>query len=305
VSVAQFKCKKYTFSVSNVDKTLFLPSLVTKGDLISYYCKIAQFMLPFTKNHPLTMVRYPNGIKKEGFYQKDAPEYFPKWIERIRIPKSEGGKTNYAIANSADTLAYLANQGCITPHLWLSRTDKLDYPDRMIFDLDPGKQPFTVVQETALALKKIFDQLELISFAMTTGSQGIHVYVPLNRRANFDTVRGFAQDVARLLIEQNPKVLTMEVRKNKRRGRLFIDTLRNSFGATAAAPYSVRPKPGAPIATPLSWNEVGSKSLTPQKYTIDTLFDRLKKKGDVWAGYHKSAQSLTKAQKLLDRLKKG
>lgn len=301
--MAHYKCQKYVIQTSNEDKKLFLPSPVTKGDLIYYYCHIAQYMVPFTKNHPLVMVRYPNGIKEEGFYQKDTPDYFPDWIKRVAV-KHGTGITNYVVANNADTLVYLANQGCITPHLWLSRADKLEYPDRMIFDIDPGKQPFSLVQQIALEIREILEKLDLVSFPMTTGSQGIHVTVPLNRRSNFDEVRQFARDIAVVLTNKYPQQLTLEMRIAKRRGRLFIDTLRNGFGATAVAPYGARPKPKAPVATPLLWKEVDDAQLTSQKYNVSNIFARLDKKGDVWKSFFKTAHSLTKAKKSLEKIKK-
>jgi bifunctional non-homologous end joining protein LigD len=299
------KCGRHTIKTSHEDKKLFLPSAITKGQLIDYYYKIAPFMIPYMKNHPVTMVRYPEGIKEEGFYHKDAPEYFPSWIKRVAIKKKEGGSVNYVVCNDQATLVYLANQNCITPHLWLSRIDKLDFPDRMIFDLDPSPGvSFSLVRWTALQLKKLLEALDLTSFVMTTGSHGLHVWVPLNRRADFDTVRDFAQGVAQILVDAYPTKLTLEIRKDKRGKRIFIDYLRNAFSATAVAPYGVRPKPGAPVATPLAWKEVEDPKLTAQKYTITNIFKRLKAKKDPWKTMNKSACSLAQAQKKLKRLLK-
>ena len=204
------------------------------------------------------------------------------------------------ICNDAATLVYLANQVCLTLHPWLSRTDNLDYPDRMIFDLDPGtKTDFKLVKTTALKLKKIIESLGLIPFVMTTGSRGLHVTVPLKRTDPFDTVRACARAIADQLVAQDPTMCTTEIRLNKRRGRLFIDTGRNAFAQTAVAPYAVRAKPKAPVATPLLWEELKDPKLTAQSYTITTIHQRIAKIGDPWKKINRSARSLAKAKKML------
>jgi bifunctional non-homologous end joining protein LigD len=282
---------RQVIEISHEDKILFAPTKITKADLAQYYYDIADYMLPYMKDHPLTMVRYPNGIKKEGFYQKDAPEYFPDWIKRVSVKKEGGGTTHYVICNNQATLVYLANQNCITPHLWLSKYDKLDYPDRMIFDVDPSIDDFELVKEAAWILKKELDARKLKSFIMTTGSHGVHVVVPLNRRANFDEVKAYAREIAQKLAAENPKILTTELNKKKRGQRTFIDYLRNGFGATAVAPYGVRPKQGAPIATPLSWKELDSIK-SSQEFNIKNIFKRLEKINDPWKGFFRLKQSL-------------
>ncbi|OQA35306.1 MAG: putative ATP-dependent DNA ligase YkoU [Candidatus Dependentiae bacterium ADurb.Bin331] len=295
---------QHKIEITHPEKILFAPSKITKGDLVHYYYDVAQYILPYMKNRPLTMVRYPYGIKEEGFYHKDAPAYFPSWIKRAKVKKEEGGFTNYVVCNNAATLVYLANQNCITPHLWLSKTSNLAYPDRMIFDIDPSDvKRFDLVKQTALAVKAVLDELDLKSFVMTTGSHGVHVVVPLNAKEDYDAVRDFAYHVAELVVSQNPKTTTLELRKNKRGKKVFIDYLRNGFGATAVTPFGVRPKPGAPIATPLAWKEVESDTLdSSQKYNINNIFARLKKVGDPWKDFFKTKQSLKKARKKLDQL---
>ncbi len=303
--MGSIRCGRYVIETSHEDKILFTPTPITKGALINYYTAIASVMLPYMKNHPLTMLRYPNGIDHEGFYQKDTPDYFPSWIDRITIKKKEGGSTTYVVCNNKATLVYLANQSCITPHLWLSRADKLDYPDRMIFDIDPAERTnFSTVRMVALRLKKILEDLDLTPFAMTTGSHGMHVIVPLNRRANFDTVRTFARTVAEILVADDPKNITLELNKAKRKNRIFLDYLRNGFGATGVAPYAVRPKPGAPVATPITWQEVHDTKLTSQRYNITTIFNHLKKNPNPWKSFHTSACSIAKASVLLKKIKK-
>lgn len=295
------KCGRRLITITNENKVLFKKPTLQKKDIVAYYCAIAPYMLKYTKQRPITMMRYPDGIDKEGFYHKDAPEYFPKWIPRIAVKKKEGGFTNYVIINEAATLGYLANYGCLTPHLWLSKIDALEKPDRMIFDIDPEENSFYAVQETAFLLKEILESLDLMSFVMTTGSKGMHVVVPLKRYNTFDEVRAFAGTIGEYLVSLYPEKYTMELSIKKRKKRIFLDVLRNSFGATAVAPYSLRAKPGAPVATPLLWQEAGKKGLTSQFYTLFTIFDRLKKVGDVWEHFDDSARSLNAAQKLFKK----
>lgn len=281
----------------NVDKTnenrvLFPKSGITKGDLINYYEKIAPTMLPYMKNRLISMQRFPGGIDQEGFYQKDASEYFPKWIKRVSVKKQDGGRVNYVVCNNAATLVYLANQACITNHIWLSRIDKLEIPDRMIFDLDPSECNFTKIRQGALILKKYLEDLGLCAFAMTTGSKGIHVVVPLKRKYSFDTVRQFAKNIAETLVNKYPERFTLEMHKQKRGKHIFIDYLRNAFGQTGVAPYSVRAKEKAPVATPLFWKEVSDAKLTATKYTIKNIFKRLDEVGDPWEKIDKHACSI-------------
>lgn len=294
------KVGKRSLTLTNESRILFPKSRITKGDLISYYAAIAPVMLPYIKNHLITMVRYPSGIDEEGFYQKDAGTYFPDWITTQRV-KKEGGFVDYVVCNDAATLIYLANLACITPHIWLSQYTKLDYPDRMIFDLDPSQGvTFSAVRKAALVLHEILQDLGLHSFVMTTGSRGLHVVVPLKRLAPFEYVREFARDVAQWMVQHDEKNLTLEMRKNKRGARIFVDYLRNGFGATAVAPYAVRPHEKAPVATPLEWHEVKNSKLSSQQYTIKTIHKRIAKMGDPWEHMMKQASSLKAARKKLD-----
>ena len=284
---------RYIIKTSSEDKILFPKSGITKGELIDYYEEIAPIMLPYIKNRPLTMHRFPDGIGHEGFYQKDASDYFPDWIKRAPIEKKEGGITEYVVCQNAATLVYLANQGCITPHVWLSKVDKLDVPDRMIFDLDPTEDDFSAVKKGAQLLKELLDSLGLPSVVMTTGSRGLHVLVPLKRTTPFDVVREYALTIAQHLVVLHPEQFTVQLRKEKRESKLFIDYLRNASTATSVAPYAVRAKEGAPVATPLFWHELGRIS-TAQAYTIKNIFRRLGKQDDPWNGVMKSAVSLKK-----------
>jgi len=297
------KLGRYTVELSNEDKILFPKEKITKGELIDYYQKIGPIMVTYTKDRPISMVRYPDGIEGEGWYQKDAGSYFPSWIKTKPIKKKDDGVTNYVLINNVVTLVYLANQAVIAPHIWLSRVDKLDYPDRMIFDLDPSGKDFKMVQKGALLIKDFLDELKLPSFVMTTGSRGLHVVIPLRRVQTFDWVRSFAYDLASIMVEQYSDLFTLEMRKVKRKELVFIDTLRNAFGQTGIAPYAVRPKPGASVATPIEWKEVKSSQLRSNKYTIRNIFKRIDKVGDLWQGIDKKAVSLGKARKVLDQIK--
>lgn len=297
------KVGRYLVETSNEDKILFPQAKITKGDLIDYYENIAPIMLPYMKDRPISMQRFPEGIQEEGFYQKDAADYFPAWIKRMPLKKQDNGIVNYVVVNNAETLVYLANQACITMHTWLSRIDKIDIPDRIIFDLDPAGKRFSDVQEAALIIREMLTLLDLPAFVMTTGSRGLHVLVPIKRKHSFDWVRSFALDIATLLASAYPDRFTVEIRKAKRRGRIFLDILRNAFGQTAVAPYAVRPKPSAPIATPITWEEAADSTLTPTKYTIKNIFKRLSKIDDPWHNINDFSSSLDAAAKKLAQIR--
>jgi bifunctional non-homologous end joining protein LigD len=239
------------------------------------------------------MLRYPQGIEEEGFYHKDAPDFFPKWIKTLPVEKKEeSGTVHYIVANNIATLVYIANYGCITPHLWLSRIDKINYPDHLIFDLDPwDDKHFKLICKKAKSLKKILENFGLNPFVMTTGSRGLHVLVPLKRTKTFDQVRDFAHKIAEIAIKEDPENLTLEIRKEKRGERLFVDIMRNSFGATGVAPYAIRAKPGAPVAAPLHWKEVDNIK-SSQQYNISNIFKRITKVGDPWENIDKFAKKI-------------
>ena len=292
---------RYTVETSNEDKVFFPDEKITKGDLIDYYQKIADRMVPYLKERPLVMKRYPDGIKGESFFQKEIGDYFPDWIERVKV-KKKGGTVTHVQCDNAATLVYLANQACIELHPWLSRSDKLHYPDQLIIDLDPSGDDFSQAVFGARVLKELFDELDLKAFLKTTGSRGLHVLVPLNRRANFDKVREFAQDTAKLLAQRHSDKLTIEARKAKRRGRLLIDTARNAYAQTAVAPYAVRAKPGAPVATPLDWDELANKKLNSQSYNVRNIFRRLGRKTDPWKDLPRLGRSLKEARRRLDAI---
>lgn len=273
----------HSFEASNLDKVLFPGDGITKGDLIDYYVKVAEYMLPHVQDRPLAMHRFPDGIDGKDFFQKNVPDYFPGWIVTASVKREDGSKIDMVLANNTATLAYLANQACIAPHIWLSRADKIDRPDKMIFDLDPPQGHFDLVIKAARALREVLaSEHDLDAYAMTTGSKGMHVVVPLRRTRPFDEVRQAARGICEELAEAYPDDFTTEVRKDKRRGRLFLDYLRNSYGQHSIAPYGVRALPGAPVATPLDWDELGSLDKDAQTYTLRNIFRRLGQKGAVW-----------------------
>ncbi len=298
-SMNSIKMGNRIISLSSLDKIWFPKSKITKGEIIDYYAHVADYCIDHVKNHPLTMQRFPDGIKGESFYQKNAGTYFPDWIKTVGIGKEEGGTVHYVIGNNPATIVYLANQGAFTLHSWLSKYDKLHTPDRMIIDLDPSKDDFAGVRKAALLIKEIFDDLDIPCFAMTTGSRGMHIYVPLKRVHTFDYVADFSYAIAQKMMEERPGQFTLEVRKAKRKGRIFIDTLRNRYSATSVMPYSVRPKEKAPVAAPLFWDEVSDSRLTSQKFNINNILSRLNSDGDPWVHVDDHAISLKKAYKKL------
>jgi bifunctional non-homologous end joining protein LigD len=286
--------------ISRPEKVLFPDDGITKGDLIEYYARIAPHMLPQLRDRPLTLERYPNGIQSKRFFQKEVSSYFPSWIRTVTVPKS-GGTVTHVVCNDTATLVYLANQACLTPHIFLSRMDKVAVPDQLVFDLDPQGDDFEPVRSAALDFKQLLDELALPAFLKTTGSRGLHVVVPLRRRETYDDVRGFVRDVAALIVDQAPQERTMEQLKANRGGRVFIDTNRNGYAQLVAPAYAVRARKGAPVSAPLAWSELRKKTLRSSSYTIRNLFQRLEKVADPWSDFWESGASLTDARRRLTR----
>ena len=277
--------------IQRPEKVLFPKSGITKGELVEYYERIAPAMLPYTRERPISMERYPDGITGQGFFQKKAGPYFPEWIPTASLAK-QNGTVRYVVGDDTATLVYLAGQAVITPHTWLSRIDKPNHPDQLIFDLDPSSEDF---KEVCAAAKKLRDALAargLTSWVKTTGSRGLHVMVFLDRKNEFDDVRAFAREIAEQVAAEDPGHLTTEVRKNKRGGRIFLDIARNAYAQTAAPPYAVRPHEGAPVCAPLHWEELEDPKLTPGRFHIRNIFERLKKAGDPWRDLNRRAHSL-------------
>lgn len=286
-------------AITNPDKVLFPVSGHTKRDLVEHYRRIADVALPHYRGRPLSMHRFPDGIGGHGFFQKDAPDHFPDWITRAVLPK-EAGTVAYVVADDAATLAYLATQAVITPHLSTARADRPHYPDRMIFDLDPSTDDFRRVQLAARAVRRVLDALEMPSFVLTTGSRGLHVVVPLDRSADYDDVKAFARAVAEHIATACPDDVTVELRKAKRRGRVFLDVLRNGYGATAVGAYAVRALEGAPVATPVRWDEALASDMHPRRYTMANIHRRLARIEDPWADMDSGAVSLSALRSRLE-----
>ena len=272
--------------ITHPHKILFPEDGISKGELVEYYQRIAPRMVPYLRGRPLSMQRYPGGIEAHGFFQQKAADYFPDWIHRATLAK-EGGRITHVVCDNAATLVYLANQDMITPHVWLSRTDQLNNPDQMVFDLDPSGADFSSVKAAALGVKRLLEGMAMPVFVKTTGSRGLHVCVPLDRKENFDTVRAFARSLADELVSQAPDQWTTEQRKDKRHSRVFIDTNRNAYGQTIAPAYAVRARPGAPVSVPLAWDELERRDLRPDRWTVRNIFEKLESCEDPWKNFFK------------------
>jgi len=292
-----------TVSLTHPDKVLFPGEGITKDDLARYYADVAGAMLPGLRDRPITMVRYPDGLGGQRFFQKNAPSYFPDWIRRVEVGK-EGGHVEHVVCDQPATLVYLAGQACIEIHEFTSRADRLDRPDQLVFDFDPpDDQRFAEVRRAALWARELFDgDLGLTSFVRTSGGRGLHVHVALDRRAGFDEVLPFAHRAADVLARRHPDAITAEQRKDKRGNRIYADVMRNAYAQTIAASYGVRARPGAPVATPLSWAEVEDDGLAPGQFTLRTVRARLDGGGDPWAGFTGSASGLGEANRRLTGL---
>ncbi len=293
--------------LSHTDKVLFPgEDKITKGDLIEYYAQVAGWMLPYLRDRPIAMARYPEGITGQRIFQKNVPDYFPDWITRAEVKKQDG-VLHHVICDKPATLVYLANLACIELHVFLSRVGRLDRPDQVVFDLDPpDADHFGDARVAALRLRELLaDDLGLTSFVKTTGGKGLHVHVPLRADGDFAAARGFARQVGGLLVARIADVATMEQRKDKRGHRLYVDVMRNAYAQTAVAPYVVRARPGAPVAVPLDWDEVADSALEPGQFTLRTAPRRLAELGqatDPWADLTKHRYSLAKVQDRLDEL---
>ena len=290
--------------LSNLDKPFWPDEGITKGDLLQYYQAVADVLVPHLKDRPFTMRRYPDGANGKAFFQKDAPKHMPEWIPRFRALVSTRDKARekkwveFPLVNDELALLWMVNMGCIDMNTWYSRIDKPDRPDFVLFDLDPTPEvPWSQTVEVALILKQLLDALELESFPKTSGGKGFHVLVPIDRRSTYEDTRRFAEHVAGAIARTHPKLATTEWSKAKRRG-VLIDANQNGEGKTIASAYSVRPKPGAPVSTPLTWDEVNDR-LNPSIYTMAVVLERVRQHGDLYAGVLTTRQSLSKALKRL------
>jgi len=274
----------------------------TKGDLVEYYRAVAPFMLPHLRGRPLMLERHPDGLDGPRFMQKNTPENYPDWITRVEVTK-EGGTVCHTVCDDSATLVYLADQASLTLHRWLSRVGRLERPDRMVFDLDPSDDgdDFAPVRTAALLLGELLDELKLPSALMTTGSRGLHVVVPVNGHDDFDEVRDFARDVADLLVAGHPDRFTTAARKKDRGDRLYLDVQRNGYAQTAVVPYTVRARPGAPVATPLSWSQLDDPGLDARRWTIADAVEQART--NPWAGVMSKGRALGPARRRLNAMR--
>ncbi len=295
---------KRELRLSNLDKLFWPDEGITKGDLLRYYQAVAPVLVPHLRDRPFTMRRYPDGAYGKVFFQKDAPKHMPDWITRHRalVSTRESSRAKkwveFPVVNDELALLWMVNMGCIDMNTWYSRVDRPDRPDFVLFDLDPTPEvPWTQTIEVALLLRELLDALELRSFPKTSGGKGFHVLVPVDRRSTFADTRGFAEHVAGAIARTHPKLATTEWSKARRRG-VLIDANQNGEGKTIASVYSVRPRPNAPVSTPLAWDEVDDK-LNPAIYTMEVVLERVRAKGDLYEGVLTTRQSLSKALKRL------
>ncbi|MGD8862023.1 MAG: non-homologous end-joining DNA ligase [Myxococcales bacterium] len=296
----------YSVETSNEDKVLFPDAEITKGDLINYYDRIAERLLPHLRGRPLVMQRFPDGIEDDGFYHKQVSSHFPDWIETARVEVKGTGETQeLVVCENRATLAFLANQGCVALHPWLSRADRLEHPDSLIIDLDPAGDDFQAVRRAAFHVRELLQELQLPAYVKLTGSRGVHVLVPLDRSADFDAVRRFARSAMDLLAARHPDSLTTEQRKDGRAGRLYLDVARNAYAQTAVAPWSVRPLPDAPVAAPINWDDLQNTDLGPRDYNVKNVFRRTARRDDPWAGMRSRAHGLQAARERLEKLRNG
>jgi bifunctional non-homologous end joining protein LigD len=282
--------------LSHPDKVLFPGDGITKADVAGYYRDVAPLLLPHVRDRPLSLQRFGAGIGRPGFFQKEMPKGAPSWIRTVEVPK-KGGSVRHMLADDAEALVWLAQINAITFHVFTRRADRLDRPDRLVVDLDPSEGgSFDSVREAAQAVGERLRADGLEPFAMTTGSRGIHVVAPLRRTRDGDAVASYASLLARDLAEAHPDSLTTEFHKVEREGRIYVDIARNRPAQTTVPPYVVRPRPHAPVATPLRWEELGDPNLRPDGWTLATVLDRVGALGgDPWAAIGEATRTLPRA----------
>ena len=284
--------------ITHPEKVLFPDDGITKGELAAYYEMIAPVMLPHILRRPVTMERFPAGIGKKGFLQKDVSKGFPEWLQRVEVPKKDG-VVHHPIVTDTASLLWLVNQNSITPHVWTSRAPDVYHPDICVFDLDPSVDDPGVLRDAALGLRDLLEELGLPSWVKTSGSKGFHIVVPVDGKADMGQIDRFAHAVGAVFVRRDPKNLTQEFHKVDRGTRILVDTGRNGWSATHAAAYAVRAKPGAPVSAPCTWEELESGKVGPRTLTLRNMAARIKEVGDLWSGMRRRRRSLERAlQKL-------
>lgn len=279
-------------ALSNLEKEMWPGENITKAHLIKYYVEMAPVLLPYIRNRPLVMKRYPDGIGGQYFYQKECPPYAPDWVETYPVRHTRK-VINYIVCNDTPTLAWMAGQGCLEIHAWLSRVDNIDCPDLAVFDLDPAEGvPFRVVRQVALIVRRLLEQFNITGFPKTSGSSGMHVFIPLEDRYSFPRVTAMMKYLAHMILRAHPDLVTVERSKARRKGKVYLDYLQNGRGKTMAFPYSLRPLPGAPVSTPLTWEEVESGDFAPGSINMRNVGQRVSRQGDPFAGIFTARQDL-------------
>jgi bifunctional non-homologous end joining protein LigD len=277
--------------ITHPEKLLFPEDGITKGQLAAYYEALAPIIVPHLRGRPVTMERYPAGIGKKGFWQKDVSKGFPSWLERVEVPKKDG-VVHHPVITDARSLMWVTNQNTITQHVWTSRVPDLIFPDICVFDLDPSQDDPSAVRDAAVSLRDLLEELTLPSWIKTSGSKGFHIVVPIDGKTHMDLVARFANAVGTLFVSRMPDRLTQEFSKADRSGRIYVDTGRNGYSATFAAAYTVRAKRGAPVSAPCTWQEVERGEVDPQTFTLRNMADRVAAVGDVWADMRRRGRSL-------------
>ena len=290
--------------ITHPEKILFPDDGISKGDLAAYYETMAPVLLPHLSGRPITMERYPAGIGRKGFWQKDVSKGFPEWLKRVEVPKKDG-VVHHPVVTDTRSLLWVTNQNTITQHVWISRIPNLYYPDICVFDLDPSKDDPAELRAAAIGLRDLLAALKLPSWVKTSGSKGFHIVVSLDGKSDMGQVSRFAHGVGRLFVSHAPDHLTQEFSKVDRRGRIYVDTGRNEYSATFAAAYTVRAKRGAPISAPCTWDEVERGKVTPAMFTLRNMPERVAKVGDVWADLKKRGYSLKRPMERLRELASG
>lgn len=292
VATTTIEVGERSIALTSQHKLMFPDDGITKGELVEYYREVAPYMLRHVTGRPLTLQCYPSGIAGTKYFQKQIGEKFPEWISRATMTSEDGGETTYPLADEAATLVFLANQNCINFHVCSAKIPRLDRPDLLILDLDPSDDDFEKIREGAMALRPMLTELGLVPYVKTSGSRGLHVVAPIVARDGHDAVRNVARTISEQLCRFNPDHFTIEVSKKRRGDRVFVDYLRNGVAQTVAAPYSVRGLPGAPVATPLRWEELEDPKLHARTFTLRTVLGRLHRLGDPWADMYRDARAL-------------
>lgn len=287
--------------ITHPDKVLFPDDEITKGDLASYFEAIAPVMLPHLLRRPLTMERYPAGIGREGFWQKDVSKGFPAWLERVEVPKKDG-VVHHPLVTDLRSLLWTVNQNTITHHVWSSRVPDLKHPDVCVFDLDPSTDIVEEVRAAAIDLRNLLEKLTLRSWIKTTGSKGFHIVVPLDGTVAMGQAARFAASVGTFFVSLAPDRLTQEFAKADRGGRIYVDTGRNGYHSTFAAAYSVRARRGAPVSAPCTWQEVERGEVEPATFTVRNMLERVQKHGDLWDDMRGAGQTLKGPLDLLSKM---